>query len=82
MSKTTDKNSQELSRRKFLHGAGASLAGVALAAGGVGAVFGAYTQSEANASAPVEAASWPFEYKQLDPNKAAEIGYAKYKEDG
>lgn len=70
---------QEMSRRKFLCGAGVSLAGVALG-GGIGALLG-YSQQEANAS-EVPAPSWPAEYQLLDPDEAARRGYDGYKEDG
>ncbi len=81
MSEVTEKKMKELSRRKFLQGAGTSLAGVALA-GGVGALLTGRGQAESNTGSEVAAAKWPFEYKKLDPDEAAKRGYDAYKEDG
>jgi hypothetical protein len=82
---------KELSRRKFLHGAGASVAGFALA-GTVGMMLSGCSKSEGSAAppaappavAPAEpaVAEWPYTYKKLDPDVAAQKGYDGYKADG
>jgi hypothetical protein len=78
---------KELSRRKFLHGAGASVAGLALA-GTVGMMLSGCTKSEGSAAPPAAApteiavAEWPYTYKKLDPDVAAQKGYDGYKADG
>jgi formylmethanofuran dehydrogenase subunit D len=67
---------KELSRRKFLRGAGASVAGLA-AVGGVGFIANrVISPGEASAAAP------PFKYVKLDPNKAAEMAFDAYMNHG
>lgn len=72
-----------ISRKKFLKGAGSTVAGVALL-GGVGSVLsgcangnGNGEQSSASAEG-VEVPEHPFEYKPLDPDKVAERAYDAY----
>ncbi|HHX74827.1 MAG TPA: twin-arginine translocation signal domain-containing protein [Firmicutes bacterium] len=69
---------KEISRRKFLVGAGATIAGAALA-GGIG---GMLAGCEAQSAGKVETPNWPAEYKKLDPDKAAERGFNAYKNGG
>jgi hypothetical protein len=82
---------KQLTRRKFLHGASTSLAGLALA-GSVGFLLPGCAQKEAAAPPPAAAPpaepakigvpEWPFTYKKLDPNVAAKRAYDGYKEGG
>ncbi len=65
-----------LSRRKFLRGAGASVAGLA-AVGSMG-LFANKVISPGEASA----ANAPFKYVKLDPNMAAEMAFAAYMDKG
>ncbi len=86
-----DAKVKELTRRKFLCGAGTSLAGLALA-GSVGILLPGCAKQEpaAPATPPANAApepvigvpEWPFTYQKLDPNEAADRGYKYYKEGG
>ena len=78
---------EELSRRKFLRGAGTSLAGLALA-GGVGILLPGCSQQPATppaqpaaAAEPTKAPEWPFTYTKLDPDKAAKLAYDSYQAD-
>ncbi len=61
-------NKNELSRREFLTKSGLVVAATAVGAAGLGFV------SVAQQQAP----DWPFPYKELDPDKAAQIGYDGY----
>ncbi|NLZ38699.1 MAG: twin-arginine translocation signal domain-containing protein [Firmicutes bacterium] len=69
---------KELSRRKFIKGAGAALAATALSAGlgGLLSGCGKAEETSGNADAKVE---WPLPYKPLDPAKAEEMAYTTYK---
>lgn len=83
---TIEKNNKEISRKDFLKGVGASLAGVTLL-GGVGGILTACSDS-ASASATetvvgeTEKPQWPFTYVKVDPDQAAERAYNAYKEKG
>lgn len=79
MSQPIDNKKEDLTRRKFLRGAGVALGGLALG-GGVGAAL-LSTYGE-DASAAVASPSWPMEYKPLDPDVAAKRGYDGYFKDG
>lgn len=71
---------KQISRKDFLKGMGASLAGVAV----VGSMGGLLTGCSAEvASTSVDGApEYPFKYVKLDPAKAEEIGYNAYFEQG
>jgi len=79
------KNPKGLTRRKFLRRAGTSLAGVAVA-GNMGVMFAGCTpfrqQGSGTASSDIQMPKWPFNYKKIDPEKAARLGYEFYKEGG
>ncbi len=72
-----------MSRKKFIKGAGSTVAGVALL-GGVGSLLtgcgengngnGAAKEGDSN----IEVPEHPFEYKPLDPDKVAERAYDAY----
>lgn len=67
-----------IDRKKFLKGAGASLAGIALM-GGVGSLLtGCAEEAQAPAGNSI-APSWPLEYKKLDPDQAEQIAYDSYR---
>ncbi len=67
-----------LDRKKFLKGAGASLAGLALM-GGVGSLLAGCDQGGAAAPTGSESApSWPVAYEKLDPDKAEQLAYDSY----
>ncbi len=83
-------SNKELSRRKFLCGAGTSIAGLALVSS-VGLLLPGCSKQEAAPAAPPAAAApepkigvpeWPFTYKKLDPDVAAKRAYDGYKEGG
>lgn len=71
-----------LSRRKFLRGAGATVAGLALV--GSGLLLSGCEELETVASEvpKIPAAQWPFKYVKLDPDVAAERAYKGYKAGG
>ncbi len=72
----SEEKKAELSRRKFLRGAGASVAGLA-AVGGMGLFANkVISPGEAQAAQP------PFKYAKLDPNKAAEMAFQAYMDHG
>lgn len=82
---TMEKKSKEISRKDFLKGVGASIAGVTLL-GGMGGVLTACSQ-QATASPEViteEATKpqWPFKYVTLDPDKVEEMAYHGYQKGG
>ncbi|MDW7673139.1 MAG: hypothetical protein SCK28_01250 [Bacillota bacterium] len=75
-----------ISRKSFIKGAGTSLAGLALVGGLSTLLSGCTLEEEALAettkiSLP-EVPKWPFAYKKLDPDIAAQRGYDGYKKDG
>ncbi len=71
-----EEKKKDLSRRNFLRGAGASVAGLA-AVGGMGLFANrVISPKEASAAAP------PFKYVKLDPNKAAEMAFDAYMNKG
>ncbi len=67
-----------LSRKKFIAGTGASLAGLALA-GGVGSLL-AGCAPEQDVAAPEGAPSYPFAYEKLDLDEVAQRAYDSYKD--
>lgn len=80
----------EMSRKDFLKGVGKAVAGVTVA-GAFGSVLtGCSTQEATAAPAATPAAApatpekpqWPFPYKKLDADKAAERAFKAYKEKG
>lgn len=73
----TENNKVNLSRKKFIAGTGASLAGLVLA-GGMGSLLAGCAQEE-QVAAPEGAPAYPFEYAKIDPDKAAELAYESYK---
>lgn len=82
-----EKKSREISRKDFLKGVGASLAGVTLL-GGVGGILTACSD-QATAGTGAEATAgeigkpeWPFPYTKLDADAVAERAYNAYKEKG
>ncbi len=86
-----DSKVKELTRRKFLRGAGASVAGLALA-GTVGILLPGCSKQEpaAPVTPPANAApepvigvpEWPLNYVKLDPGTAEKRAYDAYMEDG
>ncbi|MBS4022155.1 MAG: hypothetical protein KGZ79_07000 [Dethiobacter sp.] len=77
---------KELTRRKFLHGAGTSLAGLALA-GSVGLLLPGCTKqaTPAPVAAPdpvIGVPQWPLSYVKLDPAAAEKKAYDAYMKDG
>lgn len=80
----------EISRKEFLKGVGKAVAGVTVV-GTFGSVLTGCSAPEAEAApvaAPVAAAvtpekpQWPYPYKKVDPDKAAERAFKAYKEKG
>ncbi|HZK24003.1 MAG TPA: twin-arginine translocation signal domain-containing protein [Oscillospiraceae bacterium] len=73
---------KELTRRKFIKGAGATLAVTALSAGLGGFLTGCSKPTEETTGEPngqpVDV-TWPLAYHQLDSAKAEEIAYNSYK---
>jgi hypothetical protein len=61
-------NNEFLSRREFITRSGLVLAGTAVGAAGMCTV--GFQQPQASA--------WPWPYKELDPDKAAQIAYDAY----
>ncbi|RQD77832.1 MAG: hypothetical protein D5R97_01585 [Candidatus Syntrophonatronum acetioxidans] len=69
-----------ITRKQFLKGAGASLAGVTML-GGLTLLGGCETEEAPSANNnDVAAPSFPFNYVKLDPDKAAEVAYNSYKD--
>ena len=76
----------EISRKEFLKGIGKAVAGVAVA-GTLGSVLTGCSAQEATAEAVAAPAApekpkWPFPYKKIDSDKAAERAFKAYKEKG
>ena len=73
---------KELSRRRFIKSAGATLAVTALSTGVGGLLTGCSKPEEETTGGangqPVEV-TWPLGYKPLDPDKAEEMAYNSYK---
>ncbi len=65
-----------LSRREFLLSSSSFVAGAA-----VGSVLGGNFLTPVSA-AEVEAPSWPWPYKKLDPEAARKVGYELYYQGG
>jgi len=68
----------KLSRKKFIAGTGASLAGLALA-GSVGSLLVGCAQ-EQEVAAPEGAPPYPFAYEKLDLDEVAQRAYDSYKD--
>ncbi|WP_041367125.1 hypothetical protein [Natranaerobius thermophilus] len=76
----------QISRKKFLKGAGTTVAGVALL-GGFGSLMTGCAEDGERAAADsqdskIEVPEHPFEYQPLDPDKVAERAYHAYFEGG
>ena len=71
---------KQISRKDFLKGMGASIAGVAVV-GSMGGLLTGCSQQTVGANAE-GAPEYPFKYVKLDPAKAEEIGYNTYFEQG
>lgn len=80
-----------LSRKKFITGTGASIAGLMLA-GGLGSLMAGCAPPEEEVVDPgnnnndivvpdndIQTPSWPFQYVKIDPAKAEELAYESYK---
>jgi len=73
---------KQMTRKDFLKGVGASVAGVAMA-GGVGALLtGCTTTAAVDTTGSTEKPQWPFKYVKLDPAKVEARAYTGYKEKG
>ncbi len=77
---TMQKRDKEITRKSFLKGVGASVAGIAMA-GTMGSLLTACTDGE-TAQASAETPEWPFEYVELDPDKVRERAFNAYHEQG
>ncbi len=76
----------EISRKEFLKGVGKAVAGVTVV-GTLGSVLTGCSTQEATAEASPAPATpekpqWPFPYKKIDADKAAERAFKAYKEKG
>jgi hypothetical protein len=71
----------EISRKDFLKGVGKAVAGVTVA-GTLGSVLTACSAPEATSAAAPAEPKWPFPYKKIDVDKAAERAFHAYKEKG
>jgi hypothetical protein len=71
----------QLSRKDFLKGTGASVAGLVLMGGLSTLVTGCATQN-APAAGEIAVPEWPYKYAKLDADKAAQKAYEGYKEGG
>ncbi len=77
----------ELTRRRFLRNAGITVAGIAVASSGLGALLSGCAQEEVaggngNGNGQIALPQWPWPYAKLDLAKAEERGYLSYKEAG
>jgi hypothetical protein len=74
----------EITRKDFLKGVGKAVAGVAVVGTFGSALTGCSTPAATPAAKPVSAEKpqWPFPYKKIDPDKAAERAFKAYKEKG
>lgn len=71
-----------MSRKDFLKGMGTAAAGIAVT-GSLGGLLTGCSNGSANVSGdPMEAPSWPFKYKKIDPTVAEERAYNAYFEKG
>ncbi|WP_246451760.1 hypothetical protein [Alkalicella caledoniensis] len=68
----------QISRKKFLKGVGATVASVAV----VGTIGSVLAGCSSEASADVEKAQWPYPYQKVDSAEAEKIAYKGYKEKG
>ena len=66
-----------LDRKKFLKGAGASIAGLALM-GGVGSLLSGCAEETQAPAGDASAPSWPVAYKKMDADKAEQLAYDSY----
>jgi hypothetical protein len=72
----------EISRKEFLKGVGKTVAGVAVVSTLGSVLSGCATPTNTTASSSPEKPQWPFTYKKMDPEKAAERAFKAYKEKG
>jgi hypothetical protein len=76
----------DLSRRKFLRNAGLTVAGIAVASSGLGMLVSGCAKetdtANGNGNGSLVVPEWPYQYKKLNPDLAAERAYAAYKVDG
>jgi len=68
---------KQISRKDFLKGVGTTVASVAVV-GTLGSVLTGCTTETGVQEKP----QWPYPYKKMDPEKAAEKAYKAYKEKG
>ncbi|MGE5630525.1 MAG: hypothetical protein ACM3TR_05425 [Caulobacteraceae bacterium] len=71
----------KMSRKDFLKGVGKTVAGVTVV-GTISAALSGCAAPAAAAPATSEKPKWPFTYKKVDPDKAAERAFKAYKEKG
>lgn len=80
--KMKKKEQKQISRKDFLKGVGASVAGVAVA-GSMGGLLTACGGASASVdTSSIEAAEWPLKYVELDPDKVSARAYDAYKNKG
>jgi len=70
---------KQISRKQFIKGAGATIAGVAVTGALGGLLTGCQTQASADLTQPVQ---WPMKYTKLDPSVVEARAYTGYKEKG
>jgi len=71
---------KQITRKNFLKGMGTTIAGVTVLGGMTSVLTGC--DEEAQASNSQGEASYPMNYKKVDPDKVADRAYAGYKEKG